>query len=97
MLQELDTTFVTDIRHRFQTKRVAGIEPASIAWKAIHEKTRNPLAARCKHLGSLRADRYSDRGCQLGAMKVRHLRDFSYNFISPKFSGRTSRAKAGSR
>jgi hypothetical protein len=97
MLQELDTTFVTDIRHRFQTKRVAGIEPASIAWKASYEKMRNPLAARCLHLSSLRADRCSDRGWQLGATKVRHLKGFSYNFISPKFSGRTSRAKAGSR
>jgi hypothetical protein len=35
MLQELGTTFVTEARNRFQTKRVAGIEPASIAWKAI--------------------------------------------------------------
>ena len=35
MLQKLSTTFVTENRNRLQTKRVAGIEPASIAWKAI--------------------------------------------------------------
>jgi hypothetical protein len=35
MLQGLDTTFVTETMKGLQTKRVAGIEPASIAWKAI--------------------------------------------------------------